>query len=99
MVFVNGARAGNSLLPHGNARNTSDAPRQAMFLTYVPAVGAAARLKENDLEMARERRIAAWQGSLGGAEGAPGDPRENNAGAEPAELTPLGERLLGSRPW
>lgn len=29
-----GTATGNSLLPHGNARNTSNSPRQAMFLTY-----------------------------------------------------------------
>jgi hypothetical protein len=36
---------------------------------------------------------------LPGEVGEPGDARENNAAAEPATLTPLGERLLGSRPW
>ena len=47
----------------------------------------------------RERRVTAGRERLPGEVGEPGDARENNAAAEPATLTPLGERLLGSRPW
>ena len=88
---VNGA--GNSLLPHGNARNSSGVPRQAMFLTYRPVD------QHEDIEATRQQRITAWRERLAGEVGEVGDARENNAGAEPATLTPLGERLLGLSPW
>lgn len=73
-----------------------------MFLTYKPVSHYAKEAIESgglDLDMLRERRVTAWRESLPGEVGEPGDARENNAAAEPATLTPLGERLLGSRPW
>ena len=64
-----------------------------MFLTYKPVD------QYEDIEATRQRRITAWRERLAGEAGELGDVRENNAGAEPATLTPLGERLLGLRPW
>lgn len=64
-----------------------------MFLTYKPVD------QYEDTEVTREQRITAWREQLASEAGRVGDARENNAGPEPATLTPLGERLLGLRPW
>lgn len=69
-----------------------------MFLAYKPVDLTVAEAADGDYDLAREKRITAWRGSLCGAVGVAGDPRENNA-AEPASLTPLGERLLGLQSW
>ena len=80
----------NSLLPHGNARNTSQTARQAMFLTYKPVEQYAAA--DGGIERVREERIEAWRdGNAGEA--------ARSAPWRPAALTPLGERLLGSAEW
>lgn len=55
--------------------------------------------QHEDIEATRQQRITAWRERLAGEVGEVGDARENNAGAEPATLTPLGERLLGLSPW
>ena len=81
----------NSLLPHGNARNTSDSARQAMFLTMTP-VDELVTAADGDADAVRESRIQAWMERAG-------DTLANFEGQEPAALTPLGEKLLGSRPW
>ena len=80
------------LLPHGNSANTSDRPRLAQYISMSPA---------NDTdEQAAQQRVTMWKQRLHPQGSAfPGDERrweENNA---PAELTPLGRRLLGLDRW
>ena len=81
----------NSLLPHGNGRNTSDRPRLAQYITMSPA-------RPDDEEQRRER-ITAWR-TRRPATGWPGDPRGWELRQPgPATLTELGRRLLGLDPW
>ena len=82
----------NSLLPHGNARNTAQTARQAMFLTYKPVEQYTAA--DGGIERVREQRVEGWrEGNAGEAA------RSGGAPWRPAALTPLGERLLGSAEW
>ena len=89
----------NRLLAHGNGRNVSSRPRLAQYIAMFEASDSASDAvgwggdRAARIEQWRERRPpnAGW---------APGDPREwerNNC--RPAELTPLGRRLLGLDPW
>jgi ectoine hydroxylase-related dioxygenase (phytanoyl-CoA dioxygenase family) len=84
----------NSLLAHGIRPNTSaDQVRLAQYITFTPA-------NEGDVAL-REERIASWrerQAPTGYA--FPGDPREWERTRYPAaQLTALGERILGLRGW
>ncbi len=85
----------HSALPHGNSRNFSNKPRLAQYVRLFPA-------DPSDEEL-REARIASWQGSTHPAfqnsRAFPGDPRGKEAESPPAELTPLGRRLLGLDDW
>jgi len=80
------------MTPHGNGENLADAPRYAQYvLMYPEAFGDAER---------RERRVRTWRDSAPPAgDPFPGDPRELEAETGPAELTPLGRKLLGIDPW
>ncbi|MBI4531852.1 MAG: phytanoyl-CoA dioxygenase family protein [Candidatus Latescibacteria bacterium] len=80
-----------SLLPHGNSRNTSDRPRLAQYITMFPTG------EKN--EEARQSRIRLWRDRLS-PDGFPGDPRglEQQYG-KPATLTALGKKLLGLEVW
>jgi ectoine hydroxylase-related dioxygenase (phytanoyl-CoA dioxygenase family) len=83
----------HSLLPHGNSRNRSNRPRLAQYITMYPA------REKNEEE--RQCRIQAWQERLPPRGKAfPGDPRglEQKYGKS-AELTPLGQKLLGVDLW
>lgn len=80
------------LTPHGNGRNTAEDPRYAQYVLMYPEAFA-------DVER-RERRVEAWRNSRAPSGDAfPGDPRELEAETGPADLTPLGRRLLGRDPW
>lgn len=85
----------DALLPHGNGRNTTDKPRYAQAITMNPAKP----------EVSREHHVACWRESWGhpGKNGEKfyGDPRrwEPNTYDKPAELTPLGRKLLGIDSW
>ncbi len=84
----------NSLLPHGIRPNTSDERvRMAQYVSMYPA--------DEGNEEARERRIHSWKNQEHPKGVAfPGDPREwEKKHYERAELTELGERLLGRRSW
>ena len=85
----------HSALPHGNSRNFSNKPRLAQYVRLFPA-----ELADEEL---REARIASWQESTHPAfqnpRAFPGDPRGKEAESPPAELTPLGRRLLGLDDW
>ena len=76
------------LLAHGNGRNTTDRPRLAQYIAMSSA-------SCDD----QEERVSAWR-ECRPASGWPGDPRgwEQKRG-ERAELTELGEKLLGVEPW
>ena len=84
----------NSLLAHGIRPNVSDTGvRLAQYISFAPAGGSQDPL--------RESRIASWRHCTPPTGHAfPGDPRgwEQRLGA-PAALTPLGEKILGSRRW
>lgn len=80
------------LLAHGNGSNEADTPRYAQYVLMSPE-------RFSDTE-AREERIAGWRNRTAPSGGAfPGDPRGWEHGREPAELTPLGRKLLGHEPW
>ena len=83
----------HSLLPHGTGRNNSARPRLAQYITMFPA-------KEDD-EAMRQERVSLWRERKSPERRFfPGDPRgweiEHSA---TAELSPLGEKLLGLRKW
>ena len=82
----------NSQLPHGTSRNNSDRPRLAQYISMFPAP---------DDDPLRQERVASWRDRTPRVGPAfPGDPRrwEIEQGVT-AELTPLGEKLLGLRSW
>lgn len=91
------ARAGDlivwdRLLPHGNGRNVSNRPRLAQYVTLFPAAEADTRQ--------RDRRVRQWRERRGpGGRAFPGDPRGWERRYPPAELSPLGRRLLGLDSW
>ncbi|MFV8457802.1 phytanoyl-CoA dioxygenase family protein [Vibrio owensii] len=83
----------NSLLPHGIRPNQSDKVRMAQYISMVPA--------EEDNQSIRDWRVRSWQERLPPEGFAfPGDPRNWEQVKYPqAELTPLGEKLLGLVSW
>lgn len=84
----------NSLLAHGVAPNASeDKVRMAQYISMFPA-------DERNL-VEREERIRSWRELEPPARaGFLGDPRGwEKRNARTAELTPLGERLLGLKSW
>lgn len=85
----------NRLLYHGNGRNLSDKPRLAQYISMSPAPTG------EDFEMRREDRIYRWRSRLNpSADWSPGDPRRyEELHGTTAELTPLGEKLLGLTAW
>ncbi|WP_048646459.1 phytanoyl-CoA dioxygenase family protein [Nitratireductor soli] len=84
----------NSLLAHGVRPNHSDGRvRMAQYVSMYPA--------EWDNEEDRLERIRLWRERDHPKRDAfPGDPRQwEKQNAETASLTPLGEKLLGLKPW
>jgi Phytanoyl-CoA dioxygenase (PhyH) len=84
----------NSLLAHGVAPNTSeDKVRMAQYISMFPA-------DEGNL-VEREARIRSWREREAPKRAAfPGDPREwEKTRYQTAQLTPLGEKILGLRSW
>jgi hypothetical protein len=82
-----------SQLLHGNGHNVSKKPRLCQYLSMNPA-------PENNEEQ-RQRRIASWRANgPGPGKSFHGDPRGiEEARNAPAELTPLGRKLLGADAW
>jgi len=80
-------------LAHGNGQNRSDRPRLAQYITMFPA-------REDD-DALRQERIRLWRERLHpqGSTAFRGDPRRWEAQFPPAELTDLGEKLLGLQSW
>lgn len=84
----------NSLLPHGIRPNHSkDKVRIAQYISMMPA--------EEENDALRQWRIRSWKDRIAPDGYAfPGDPRNwEQTRYETAELTDLGERLLGLRSW
>jgi len=84
----------NSLLAHGIRPNRSGKRvRMAQYISMYPA--------EEDNEPERQIRIASWREREAPKRAAfPGDPRDwEKKQAEAAQLTPLGEKLLGLTRW
>ena len=81
------------LLAHGNGRNCSDKPRLAQYISMRPA--------DEENETYRDERIRMWRDRLSPEGKAfPGDPRQlEQKYGKTAELTPLGEKLLGVASW
>ena len=83
----------NRLLAHGNGRNDGARPRLAQYITMSPASDDEAQRQER-IECWRERRAPAfWEREI--PEPYRGRERRN----PPADLTPLGRRLLGLDLW
>ncbi len=81
-----------TLLPHGNGHNVSDQPRLAQYISMNPAEEANAEL--------RETRNGCWQDNRPMPHRAfPGDARGLERQSPPAQLTPLGRKLLGLDRW
>lgn len=84
----------NSTQPHGIRPNrTKDKVRMAQYISMMPA--------EEDNEALRQWRITSWRDRQAPEGYAfPGDPRDwEKTRYERAELTELGEKLLGLRKW
>lgn len=87
------ARAGdlivwNSLLPHGNSRNRAARPRLAFYVQMFPADGTQGQA---NVESWRTGRCVPWWRTRPGYDRIEPWP--------PAQLTPLGRRLLGIETW
>ena len=79
------------LLAHGNGHNRSDRPRLAQYITMSPAEGRG--------EAERQERVQAWRACRPTPRW-PGDPRDwEHKTQRPAQLTALGEKLLGLTAW
>lgn len=79
----------HSLLAHGNGHNRSDRPRLAQYISMRPPGS----------EEQRQERIRAWQ-ERRPTPNWPGDSRDwEHKNQQPAELTPLGRKLLGVDRW
>lgn len=83
----------NSMQPHGIRPNHSTKPRLAQYISMFPA-------QEQNLQL-RESRILSWRERLTPeGQAFPGDPRKwEQEKYERAQLTELGEKLLGLRKW
>ncbi|MFJ5760455.1 phytanoyl-CoA dioxygenase family protein [Neobacillus sp. NPDC093182] len=83
----------NSMQPHGIRPNYSEKARLAQYISMFPA-------QENNQEL-REARIQSWKERIKPEGYAfPGDPRNwEQVKYERAQLTELGEKLLGLKKW
>ena len=90
----------NTLLYHGNGQNLSDKPRLAQYISMFPAPDPGANAADA-YQAARQKRVTAWEmREPVPAEWVIGDPRNwERDHYAPAELSPLGKRLLGLDPW
>ncbi len=89
------ARAGSLVIwdgrtPHSSGHNWRDVPRFAQYISMHPEGDEAAR--QERISNWRDRRAPTYWRSMPNQE----DPEP---WPHPARLTPLGEQLLGSRPW
>ncbi|KSU80336.1 Phytanoyl-CoA dioxygenase (PhyH) [Fictibacillus enclensis] len=82
-----------SMQPHGIRPNYSDKPRLAQYISMFPA--------QEGNDQLRETRIQSWKERIPPTGKAfPGDPRNlEHQKYETAQLTELGEKLLGLKKW
>lgn len=80
------------LLTHGNGSNEADEPRYAQYVLMYPERFADRESRETRVRSFREREAPS-------GDAFPGDPRGWEKDNPPAELTSLGEKLLGAAPW
>lgn len=83
----------NAMQPHGIRANISESPRIAQYISMFPA--------QEENEELRQERIASWRDRTPPQGDAfPGDPRNwEQTKYEQAQLSALGEKLLGYRSW
>ena len=83
----------NSSQPHGiRPNNSKDAVRIAQYISMIPA--------DEDNEEMREWRVNAWKNKhVPEGYAFPGDPLERESKQPVAELSELGEKLLGLKKW
>ncbi|MDM5340304.1 phytanoyl-CoA dioxygenase family protein [Fictibacillus enclensis] len=83
----------NSMQPHGIRPNYSDKPRLAQYISMFPA--------QEGNDQLRETRIQSWKERIPPTGKAfPGDPRNlEQQKYETAQLSELGEKLLGLKKW
>ncbi|MDN4524146.1 phytanoyl-CoA dioxygenase family protein [Fictibacillus fluitans] len=83
----------NSMQPHGIRPNYSDKPRLAQYISMFPA--------QEDNDQLKDTRIQSWKERIPPTGKAfPGDPRNlEHQKYETAQLTELGEKLLGLKKW
>lgn len=83
----------NSLLAHGIRANYSSTPRLAQYISMFPA--------QEHNEQLRQLRVSSWSERIPpSGEAFPGDPRNwEQVKYDRAELTELGEKLLGLKKW
>ena len=82
----------NRLLAHGNGRNQGERPRLAQYITMYPAGDEAQR--QDRIACWQERRAPSfWERDI------PEPYRDRERSQLPAELTPLGQKLLGVDLW
>ena len=83
----------NSSEPHGIRPNHSDKVRVAQYISMMPA--------EEENEALKEWRVNSWKNRIAPEGYAfPGDPRNwEQTKYEQAELSELGEKLLGLKNW
>jgi ectoine hydroxylase-related dioxygenase (phytanoyl-CoA dioxygenase family) len=80
------------LLPHGNGYNASDRPRLAQYITM--------SLAQEQNTALREERVNCWRTNTPPpSRYFPGDPRKIEEQRPPAQLTPLGRKLIGLDSW
>ena len=77
-------------LPHGSALNHSDQPRMAMFVTLQPPNNSPGHREYMEELWLSKRAPECWRGLPSQLDPEPGPP---------AQLTELGKKLLGLRPW
>jgi len=83
----------NSMLAHGIRANRSDRPRLAQYISMTPAQEHRDDLREWRIESWKERQAPEGYAF-------PGDPRQwEKKKYKTAELTELGEKLLGIKKW
>lgn len=83
----------DNFTPHGPGRNTSTKPRLAQYVAMQPVDRFPPELREGAIRQWRERKPP-------NSPAFPGDPRKlEEVHGKSATLTPLGEKLIGLRPW
>ncbi|MED2974824.1 phytanoyl-CoA dioxygenase family protein [Fictibacillus sp. B-59209] len=83
----------NSMQPHGIRPNYSDKPRLAQYISMFPAQEGNEQLVETRVESWKERIPPSGKAF-------PGDPRNlEHERYDTAQLTELGEKLLGLKKW